>query len=76
MYREWSPRPSAGGSWKKDVERSRADGTSRERGCPGPGGPRLFSSQWEESGSFYSVPVLRSSARLTVPYSASPSDVP
>jgi hypothetical protein len=56
MYREWSPRPSAGGSWKKDVERSRADGTSRERGCPGPGGPRLFSSQWEESGSFYSSP--------------------
>jgi hypothetical protein len=72
-------------SWwklKKDVERSRADGTSRERGGPGPGGPRLFSSQREESGSFYSSSIrhastiLRSSALLTVPYSACPSDVP
>lgn len=68
------------GWWKleKDVEGSRADGTSRERGCPGPGGPRLFSSRREESGSFYfivirnrycdTVPVLRSSALLTDSY--------
>lgn len=42
------------GQWKlkKEVEGSRADGAIRERGCPGPGGPRLFSSQREESGSF------------------------
>ena len=42
------------GRWKlkKEVEGSRADGAIRERGCPGPGGPRLFSSQREESGSF------------------------
>lgn len=38
------------GCW---MECSRADGTRRERGCPGPGGPRPFSSTREESGLFY-----------------------
>jgi len=55
MCRKWSPRPSAGRRVKMVLELTGAVGNMA---VPVRGGPRLFSS---ESGSFYSIPVTRSS---------------